>query len=159
MGIIQHFVRPRPTEDVPPPPVLGMVLTSGLYPVIVEGDAVDMGCTPGGQISLVIFFETESVDLAAVPGTITQVATITYNNYTFWPFEAVDMAAVPGTITLVATISFINYTFWPAESVDAAAGPAPGNSITLATTINFINNAMGPESADLVAIPGSITLV
>jgi hypothetical protein len=158
-GVQQALIRSLGAEEVPPPPILGMVLTSGLYPVVVEGDVVDLGCTIGGQISLVIFFETESVDLAAAAASITMVATITYNNYTNWPFEAVDMAAGAAPITLVATISYVNYVNWPFEAVDLAAAPPAGNSITLVQTINFINNAMLPESVDLVANPGSITLV
>jgi hypothetical protein len=158
-GVQQALIRSLGAEEVPPPPILGMVLTSGLYPVVLEGDTVDLGCTIGGQISLVIFFETESVNLAAAAAPITLNTVLTQVFYTNWPFEAVDLAASAAPITLVATINYVNYVNWPFEAVDLAAGPPPGNSITLVQTINFINNAVGPESVDLIANPGSITLV
>jgi hypothetical protein len=160
MAIQQTLIRSLGDEPVPPPPILGLVLTSGLYPVVDNGDAVNMGCAPSPTgILLAQFFGLEPVNLSAAPQPITLVATITYLNYALWPFEAVSLAAAPQAITLVDTITFKNYAFWPAESLNMSATPVGGSPITLATTINFINTAMGPEAADMAATPGSITLV
>jgi hypothetical protein len=161
VSIQQTLIRSLGDEPVPPPPILGMVLTSGLYPIVDDGDAVSMGCAPAPTgILLTQFFGLEPVDLNAVPQAITLVATITFKNYTFWPFESANLAAsTPQAPTLTDTIVFKNYTFWPAESVNMSATPAGGSPITLVAAISFVNTAMGPESANMAATPGSITLV
>jgi hypothetical protein len=153
MAIQQTLIRSLGDEPVPPPPILGLVLTSGLYPIVGEGDAVDLGFAFVGA-NTAIFFDNndEQVLLAcALVGSPVLTATIVYTAYTNWPLESVDLAfgGLVGDPTLIATIVYTSYTNWPLESVDLAFGALVGNP-TLTVVIQFLNYTNWPlESVDL----------
>jgi hypothetical protein len=153
VSIQQTLIRSLGDEPVPPPPILGMVLTSGLYPIVDGGDAVDLGFVFIGA-NTAIFFDNndEQVRLACVlVGNPVLTATIVYTSYTNWPLESVDLAfgGLVGNPALTTTIVFTSYTNWPLESVNLAFGSIVGNP-TLTVTIQFLNYTNWPlESVDL----------
>jgi hypothetical protein len=153
VSIQQALIRSLGGEELPPPPILGLVLTSGLYPVLVEGDAVDLGFAFVGA-NTAIFFDNndEQVRLAcALVGNPVLTATIVYTSYTNWPLEAIDLGfgGLVGNPTLTTTIVYTSYTNWPLESVDLTFGGLVGNP-TLTVVIQFLNYTNWPlESVDL----------
>jgi hypothetical protein len=161
MGIQQTLIRSLGDEEAPPPPILGIVLTSGLYPVNSEGDAVNLGVALGtGGINLYSFFQgDEQLNMGvALPVAPLLQSTLVFTNYTNWPVEAVDLGvALPSAPVLASTIAFTNYTNWPVEAVDFGVAVAPGTSIVLTTTIQFVNYINWPiEAVDLsVSIQGA----
>ena len=145
MGIQQTLIRALGDEEAPPPPILGMVLTSGLYPVLVEGDALNVGASLQG-IVVASFFGDEFLSVSASLQSITLTATIVFTSYTNWPFEQLFATASFQGLTLTNTIVFTSYTNWPFEQVFVSAGLAPGAApMTLTTTISFVSNTMQPE--------------
>jgi hypothetical protein len=143
MGIQQTLIRSLGDEPVPPPPILGMVLTSGLYPIVVDGDEV---FARAGFLSATnyVFFDpaVEQVYARAGLQSGTLTTTIVYTFYVNWPLEDVYARAALQAADLVQTIVYTAYTNWPLEDVYARAGL---NSATLTVAIAYITNAMQPE--------------
>jgi hypothetical protein len=161
MGIQQTLIRALGDEPVPPPPILGMVLTSGLYPVIDEGDTVTLGASLQ-SIDTYTFFDINAEQIAltaSLPSAPLLTSSIVYTNYTNWPLESVNAAAsLPSAPVLAIAIVYTNYTNWPVESLNLAAG-LQGN-ITLTVTIQYLNYINWPvESVDLAASLQGVTLV
>lgn len=160
MGIQQTLIRALGDEEAPPPPILGIVLTSGLYPVIDDGDAVNLGASLQG-INTYTFFDinVEQVNLSAtLPSAPALTSTIVYTTYSNWPIESANLAAsLPSAPVLTTTIVYTSYLNWPVESVNTAAS-IQGN-ITLTVTIQYLNYTNWPiEPVDLSASLQGVTL-
>jgi hypothetical protein len=143
MGIQQTLIRSLGDEPLPPPPLLGLVLTSGLYPIIVEGDEV---FARAGLLSATTysFFDpaVEQVYARAGLQSSTLTATIVYTAYTNWPQEDVYARAALQAAALVQTIVYTAYANWPLEDLYARAQVS---SATLTVVIGYITNTMQPE--------------
>jgi hypothetical protein len=143
VSIQQTLIKALGAEEAPPPPILGLVLTSGLYPVVVEGDAVSASA---GLLAAntYIFFDNAVEQVYARAGLQSTAlnATIVYTSYSNWPVEDVYSRAGFQAGTLTSTIVFTNYSNWPVEDVYARSAL---NSAILTTTIAFVTNAMQPE--------------
>jgi hypothetical protein len=159
MAIQQTLIRALGDEPVPPPPILGLVLTSGLYPVLVDEDVVALGASLMSAGLFQFFGLDEQLNMGAALPAATLTETITYNNYTNWPVEEVNLAAAPLVgATLTTTIAFISYANWPIEEVNLAASLVPG-SLSLVVTIQYIVFSTWPvESVDLSASLQGATL-
>jgi len=143
MGIQQSLIRSKIGDVAPPPPVLGLALTSGLYPVIAEGDAVYARAGLVGA-NTYIFFDSNVEQVYARAGfqSGTLNATIVYTSYTNWPKEDVYARGGFQSGTLTATIVYTSYTNWPSEDAYARAAFQSG---TLTIAIAYVTNAMQPE--------------
>jgi hypothetical protein len=142
MGIQQTLIRSLGDEPVPPPPILGMVLTSGLYPIVVEGDEVFARAGFLSATSYTFFdFAVEQVYARAGLQSGTLETTIVYTPYTNWPPEDVYARAALQVADLAVTIVYTTYSNWPKEDVYARAQV----SATLTVVIAYITNAMQPE--------------
>lgn len=160
MGIQQTLIRSLGDEEAPPPPILGIVLTSGLYPILMEGDAVTLGASLQ-SINTFTFFDVnvETLNLAAsLSSAPVLTTTLAFKTYSDWPVELVDLAAsLQGSPVLTTVIVYTNYTNWPVESVNLAAG-IQGN-VTLTVVIQYLNYTNWPvESVDLSASLQGVTL-
>jgi hypothetical protein len=155
MGIQQTLIRALGDEAAPPPPILGLALTSGLYPAEMDAEALSVGASLQG-IVVASFFTDEFLSVSASLQAITLTATITFTSYTNWPFEQLYATASFQGLTLTNTITFTSYTNWPFEQMSVSAGLVAGTEITLTTAIAFVANTMQPEdlfaSASLVGV-------
>ena len=160
MGIQQATIRALSGEEAPPPPILGLVLTSGLYPVVDGGDAVVLGASLQVAQTYTFFdINIETVALAAaLPSAPVLNTTVAYTTYSNWPVESTNLtASLQGSPVLTVTIQYTNYTNWPVESLDLAAG-LTGN-VTLTVVIQYLNYTNWPvESVNLVANLQGVTL-
>jgi hypothetical protein len=145
VSIQQALIRSLGGEELPPPPILGLVLTSGLYPVAFEGDELNVGASLE-SIVVASFFTDEFLSVSASLQALTLTATIVYTSYTNWPFEQLYATASFQGLTLTNTIVFTSYTNWPFEQLSVSGGLAPGGpGITLTTAIAYVFNTMQPE--------------
>jgi hypothetical protein len=145
MAIQQTLIRSLGDEPVPPPPILGLVLTSGLYPVLVEGDEALASATLLSANTYTFFGLEETFPRVTLQAAVL-TSTIVYTSYTNWPFE---QAYPQGTFlgaTLTVTITFTNYTNWPFESAFPTAALGVGGAV-LTVAIQYVTNAMQPEDA------------
>jgi hypothetical protein len=153
MGIQQATIRALSGEPAPPPPILGLELTSGLYPVVDGGDAVVLGASLQVAQTYTFFdVNTEMLALSAsLPSAPVLNVTVSYTNYANWPVESTNLlAALPSAPVLTTTIQYTNYTNWPVESANLLAGLT--GSIDLAVVIQYLNYINWPvESVNLVA--------
>jgi hypothetical protein len=160
MGIQQATIRALSGEPAPPPPILGLELTSGLYPVVVSGDAVVLGASLQVAQTYTFFdVNVETVALAAaLPSAPVLNTTVSYTTYSNWPVESSDLSAsLQGSPVLTTTIQYTNYTNWPVESANLLAGLT--GSIDLAVVIQYLNYTNWPvESVNLVANLQGVTL-
>jgi hypothetical protein len=160
VSIQQTLIKALGAEEAPPPPILGLVLTSGLYPVIDGPETLDLGASLQ-SINTYTFFDVNVETLAltaSLPSAPVLTTTVSYTTYGNWPVEAVDLAAsLPSAPVLTTTIAYTNYTNWPVESVDLAASIQ--GSITLTVVIQYLNYTNWPvESVDLAASLQGATL-
>jgi hypothetical protein len=159
VSIQQTLIRSLGDEPVPPPPILGMVLTSGLYPIIDGPETLDLGASLQ-SIGTYTFFDVnvETIALAAVlPSAPVLTTTVSYTTYGNWPIEPIDLAAAFQGGTLTTTIAYTGYANWPVEPVNLAAG-IQGN-ITLTVVIQYLNYTNWPvEPIDLAASLQGVTL-
>jgi hypothetical protein len=160
VSIQQALIRSLGGEELPPPPILGLVLTSGLYPVIDGPETLDLGASLQ-SINTYTFFDinVETVALAtSLASAPVLTTTVSYTTYSNWPVEPIDLAAsMPSAPVLTVTISYTNYANWPVEPVDLAAS-IQGN-ITLTVVIQYLNYTNWPvEPIDLAASLQGVTL-
>jgi hypothetical protein len=148
VGIHQALILISATQPAPPHELL---LTSALYPVVVDGDAVNLAFA-FVSANTYIFFDNEQVHLTfELVGNPTLAATIVYTSYVNWPLESVNLAfgGIVGNPTLTTTIVFTSYTNWPLESVNLAFGGLVGDP-TLTVVIQYLTYTNWPlESVNL----------